>query len=107
TYTTRPAPIHSIDSSPSHFFFLILLPPPTSTLFPYTTLFRSDRVALPDDHRTVRLLGRPAGLDGQPPAGDLDVLGHNCHANTSMCGGGLPRGALRSDSYQLPLRCPQ
>src|SRR5205807_4873885 len=23
------------------FFFLILLPPPTSTLFPYTTLFRS------------------------------------------------------------------
>src|SRR5207237_8670546 len=23
------------------FFFLIILPPPTSTLFPYTTLFRS------------------------------------------------------------------
>ena len=24
------------------FFFLLILPPPTSTLFPYTTLFRSD-----------------------------------------------------------------
>src|SRR5206468_8528589 len=27
--------------SPSYFFFLLLRPPPTSTLFPYTTLFRS------------------------------------------------------------------
>src|SRR5947209_12876495 len=26
-------------------FFLIILPPPRSTLFPYTTLFRSPRVA--------------------------------------------------------------
>src|SRR5690554_8133913 len=25
----------------SHFFFLIIRPPPRSTLFPYTTLFRS------------------------------------------------------------------
>src|SRR5437016_6346417 len=25
----------------SHFFFLMIRPPPTSTLFPYTTLFRS------------------------------------------------------------------
>src|SRR5439155_24584854 len=28
--------------SPSHLFSLILRPPPKSTLFPYTTLFRSD-----------------------------------------------------------------
>src|SRR5438105_12814494 len=29
---------------PSHYFFFFLLPqPPTSTLFPYTTLFRSRR----------------------------------------------------------------
>src|SRR5947209_14226788 len=27
--------------SPSHFFFLIVRRPPRSTLFPYTTLFRS------------------------------------------------------------------
>src|SRR5207302_10506964 len=28
--------------SSSHVFFLLLQPPPISTLFPYTTLFRSD-----------------------------------------------------------------
>src|SRR5436305_8672675 len=42
-----------------YFFFLMILPPPRSTLFPYTTLFRSD----------VRLLdgigGRRAGLSGR------------------------------------------
>src|SRR5436190_17263041 len=27
-----------------YFFFLLILPPPMSTLFPYTTLFRSGRV---------------------------------------------------------------
>src|SRR5437870_10979706 len=30
----------------SIFFFLMLRPPPRSTLFPYTTLFRSNRFAL-------------------------------------------------------------
>src|SRR5207248_10483127 len=29
------------------FFFLMMRPPPTSTLFPYTTLFRSDDVDPP------------------------------------------------------------
>src|SRR4051812_50202779 len=28
-------------TSPSSFFFLLIRPPPRSTLFPYTTLFRS------------------------------------------------------------------
>src|SRR5438309_3480773 len=28
----------------SRFFFLIIRPPPRSTLFPYTTLFRSDTI---------------------------------------------------------------
>src|SRR5690242_20824014 len=31
---------------PLHLFFLSLLPPPLSTLFPYTTLFRSAPVAV-------------------------------------------------------------
>src|SRR5437870_11572241 len=30
-----------------HFFFLMIRPPPRSTLFPYTTLFRSDSGAAP------------------------------------------------------------
>src|SRR5207253_11223706 len=36
------------------FFFLMMRPPPRSTLFPYTTLFRSLRARLParcDEHR--------------------------------------------------------
>src|SRR5207245_10397450 len=37
-------------------FFLFLLPPPVSTLFPYTTLFRShDGVHLPQGRRHVAL----------------------------------------------------
>src|ERR1039458_6695537 len=38
------------------FFFLMIRRPPRSTLFPYTTLFRSRLVA-------ERLIGRPASLD--------------------------------------------
>src|SRR5439155_9237087 len=36
-------------TTPSHLtlFFLMIRPPPTSTLFPYTTLFRSHRIAPP------------------------------------------------------------
>src|SRR5258708_18323207 len=36
---------------PLIFFFLMIRRPPRSTLFPYTTLFRSHRVALRDDQR--------------------------------------------------------
>src|SRR3712207_9371828 len=34
----------------SCFFFLMIRRPPRSTLFPYTTLFRSDAVILEGDH---------------------------------------------------------
>src|SRR5437879_11842514 len=36
-------PVCSVALSHLSFFFLLTLPPPTSTLFPYTTLFRSER----------------------------------------------------------------
>src|SRR5438093_12968863 len=51
------------------FFFLIIRPPTRSTLFPYTTLFRSegDRVRLSGE-------GEP-GVNGGPP-GDLYVQVH-------------------------------
>src|SRR5258705_9193967 len=35
------------------FFFLMIRRPPRSTLFPYTTLFRSGRVGVPLDPRPV------------------------------------------------------
>src|SRR5262249_61869714 len=44
-HTTRSLPLLSTlltpPHPPPHFFFLIIRPPPRSTLFPYTTLFRS------------------------------------------------------------------
>src|SRR5205814_8382407 len=59
-------------SSLPHFFHLPTRPPPRSTLFPYTTLFRSsrnDQIAVID-----RLLMRPAAPeDGLEPAGVLDA----------------------------------
>src|SRR5439155_22691171 len=46
-----------------HFFFLLIRPPPRSTLFPYTTLFRSPDVAftLTSDDRAL--------IDVPPAAG--------------------------------------
>src|SRR3712207_7886025 len=41
------------------FFFLMIRRPPRSTLFPYTTLFRSDLVYADD---AVAVVNKPAGL---------------------------------------------
>src|SRR5437764_15211512 len=35
------------------FFFLMIRRPPRSTLFPYTTLFRSERLRIPESRVTV------------------------------------------------------
>src|SRR5258707_8807496 len=45
------------------FFFLMIRRPPRSTLFPYTTLFRSERLV-------KWILGR----GGMPPTGSLETL---------------------------------
>src|SRR5437868_15202326 len=59
---TRPQSISSFLRSNFSFFFLIIRRPPRSTLFPYTTLFRSHRVD------RVRELGDLAArLDGDLP----------------------------------------
>src|SRR3712207_8087857 len=53
------------------FFFLMIRRPPRSTLFPYTTLFRSQfsrQRAAP--HGTIR--SRQIGMDIEDPAGMLD-----------------------------------
>src|SRR5439155_11367424 len=49
------------------FFFLLLRQPPSSTLFPYTTLFRSSRV--PGGARTKRALPTHGGAARQGAAG--------------------------------------
>src|SRR5438876_2306411 len=46
------------------FFFLMIRRPPRSTLFPYTTLFRSLRVALrPSRYRVAQRLGQPQMIE--------------------------------------------
>src|SRR5207253_11462809 len=38
------------------FFYILRRPPPQSTLFPYTTLFRSPQVTLPKQYVRLRIL---------------------------------------------------
>src|SRR6266567_865256 len=40
------------------FFFLMIRRPPRSTLFPYTTLFRSGPLDVDDDHRQLQVHGQ-------------------------------------------------
>src|SRR2546430_10095431 len=46
------------------FFFLMIRRPPRSTLFPYTTLFRSRSVDAPDDMPLLWVLRDLVGLTG-------------------------------------------
>src|SRR5215204_5090584 len=52
------------------FFFLMIRRPPRSTLFPYTTLFRSHRVV----GHVLRRVGRRARGKGRGPAGVTVVV---------------------------------
>src|SRR3712207_6954328 len=47
------------------FFFLMIRRPPRSTLFPYTTLFRSPAEAADPSKRGGRRRARPTGLEGR------------------------------------------
>src|SRR2546430_16606226 len=59
--------VSNADASPMLvFFFLMFRPPPRSTLFPYTTLFRSPSSG---GGRTPVGGGRPGRLRGVQPAG--------------------------------------
>src|SRR5690606_5897664 len=69
----------------SSFFCVMILRPPRSTLFPYTTLFRSPDqdplpglqppVSLQDPDQLLRVLGLHLGADGPPGRPGLDGLG--------------------------------
>src|SRR2546427_877635 len=47
------------------FFFLMIRRPPRSTLFPYTTLFRSLELQLPDHPDQLDLAGEPPDDEAQ------------------------------------------
>src|SRR5690606_41478312 len=59
--------------------FLLTRPPPRSTLFPYTTLFRSEAAFLPlvveRFERQVEAVRRLAALEGLLAAQAMDILG--------------------------------
>src|SRR5215510_10801340 len=54
-----PAIAETLTLAPLIFFFLVIRRPPRSTLFPYTTLFRS---------RDARRCRRASGAQGRPPS---------------------------------------
>src|SRR3712207_8141511 len=66
------------------FFFLMIRRPPRSTLFPYTTLFRSvhRQRAVLQQHRGEEDRGRDEeeGVGGDRPVGDLVLLDRADHA---------------------------
>src|SRR5438876_8326672 len=76
------------------FFFLMLRPPPRSTLFPYTTLFRSRGRA-----------GQGGGRGGRPvmgPAGRADHRGPGRAARDGPRG----HGGRRSEEHTSELQSP-
>src|SRR2546425_1467558 len=82
---------------PSFFFFLMMRPPPRSTLFPYTTLFRSrpSAVPLPAD----RLAAGPprAARRRRPGAGGADVIGVSAPPRPAIPGTAEPGWAELCD----------
>src|SRR5439155_27230749 len=64
----------------SFFFFLMIRPPPRSTLFPYTTLFRSNlvigdrRLEAYPGHRHLELAVRPRRRLGPADVAEVPIL---------------------------------
>src|SRR5437763_15190159 len=57
------------------FFFLMIQRPSTSTLFPYTTLFRSNALLVLERALVVMIGQAPAGLDAEKRS----AVGPQCH----------------------------
>src|SRR5260221_3773045 len=87
---------------PYHFFFLMIRRPPRSTLFPYTTLFRStmplDAVVVPKNLTAtlfyqIRTDRRPERYVSEPPPGVVPFTGIDDPRDVLIEDG---RGRLRS-----------
>src|SRR2546430_12436355 len=76
-----------------HFFFLMIRRPPRSTLFPYTTLFRSQHHQAADPGRQQPAVGHP-GPEGPRPGG---LLLHHL-AEDQRVGPALDRKSTRLNS---------
>src|SRR3712207_8593582 len=86
-----------------HFFFLMIRRPPRSTLFPYTTLFRSDVIVTDGFTGNVALKvmeGTSAALLGAVRSAAMS-------SPRSKLGGALLRPALRSEEHTSELQSRQ
>src|SRR3712207_7546455 len=86
------------------FFFLMIRRPPRSTLFPYTTLFRSDLVpVIADRHGRVDRRRIPAARGGACPARQCPRTRVPCRP---VCASALARTA-RSEEHTSELQSRQ
>src|SRR3712207_9295382 len=78
------------------FFFLMIRRPPRSTLFPYTTLFRSQG----DRHRLVQVVGDHVEVPGVDPALEPGAVHVDDQADAAVHGDGqrLDRKSTRLNS---------
>src|SRR5207248_5596851 len=83
--------IHTFTSSSLLLFFIILPPPPRSTLFPYTTLFRSSDVRA-NTTRAERI--------GTASSKEYLITGHKWFISAPMC------DAFRSEEHTSELQSP-
>src|SRR2546426_234744 len=74
-------------------FFLMIRRPPRSTLFPYTTLFRSGRDRRRGAHADREVSGRIGGGAGRRPRGAGDPGGADAVGGDRGCGRVLGGGA--------------
>src|SRR5207248_11481661 len=92
-----------------HFFFSLLPPPPSSTLFPYTTLFRSmplpeclppnvQRFLVKRESSVIIAFGTVHGCQAIQSVGDIQVL--------LFQSGALNLEGLRSEEHTSELQSP-
>src|SRR5439155_27127510 len=91
-----------VHSPPHVFFFLLLRPPPSSTLFPYTTLFRSPGVFVArSDGSGARLLYADENVE---PATDLTWSPDGKLIAFPFLGAKISRAPLRSEEHTYELQ---
>src|SRR5256885_7424089 len=85
--------------TPILFFFLMIRRPPRSTLFPYTTLFRSDRYTLAEYHERI-------GQIAVCRTAVVQDAGHMLHHDQPADVAGLIEQFLRSEEHTSELQSP-
>src|SRR5258707_12179441 len=88
----------------SFFFFLMIRRPPRSTLFPYTTLFRSLAKVLGDEKRVASQISTKATLTLASRGGGWKIS--KVHLETEVSGGGIDAATLKKAADIAKEQCP-